>query len=173
MSTDSSTTTQSDRDTSRPVGVGDVAPDFTLPDQHGSPIALHDLLGKGPLVVYFYPKDESTGCTAEACSFRDSYEVFSKAGAEVVGVSGDSSESHLKFAQHHRLPFLLLSDGGNKLRKQYGVPTTFGLIPGRVTYILDRNGVVRHMFSSQAGYMKHVNEALRIVEELSQEVQQQ
>lgn len=151
----------------KPVAVGDRAPDFTLPDQNGKPVRLSDLLGKRAVVLYFYPKDETRGCTAEACGFRDSYEVFSEAGAEVVGVSSDSVESHRKFAQHHRLPFILLSDAHSALRKRYGVPTTLGMIPGRVTYIIDRHGVVRHIFSSQLQVEKHITEALETLRALA------
>src|SRR5579883_1817396 len=149
--------------------VGDKAPDFSLPDQDCKMISLHDLLGKGPIVLYFYPKDESAGCTAEACSFRDSYEVFKQAGAEVVGVSGDSVQSHQQFAQHHRLPFILLSDTNGAVRKLYDVAPTMGFIPGRVTFIIDRNGVIRHRFSSQIAPAKHVTEALRIIAQLQAE----
>lgn len=146
------------------VAVGDHAPDFTLPDQTGKPIRLSDLLREHAVVLYFYPKDETQGCTAEACSFRDSYEVFKEAGAEVVGVSSDSVESHESFATHHRLPFVLLSDEGGALRKLYGVPTTMGMFPGRVTYIIDRDGVVRHIFSSQIQFNRHVIEALNTIQ---------
>jgi peroxiredoxin Q/BCP len=149
--------------------VGDTAPDFTLPNQEGQPVALHDLLGKGPIVLYFYPKDESSGCTAEACSFRDSYEAFLTAGAEVIGVSGDSAQSHQSFAQHHRLPFILLSDGDGVVRKQYNVTPTLGLIPGRVTFIIDQKGIIRQRFSSQIAPTKHVTEALRVIEQIQQE----
>ena len=164
---DTDTSTQpSDRSRPSPVTVGDAAPDFTLANQTGAKVALHDFLGKGPLVVYFYPKDETGGCTAEACSFRDNYEVFKQAGAEVIGISSDSADSHQSFAQHHRLPFVLLSDAGNHVRKLYGVPSTMGILPGRVTYILDAQGIVRHIFSSQLAPTKHVNEALRVIAEL-------
>ena len=149
------------------VAVGDRAPDFTLPDQHGKSTRLSDLLGRGAVVLYFYPKDETRGCTAEACGFRDAYQVFSDAGAEVVGVSSDSVESHRQFAQHHRLPFTLLSDAHGALRKRYGVPTTLGMIPGRVTYIIDRHGVVRHIFSSQLQVEKHISEALETLRALA------
>jgi peroxiredoxin Q/BCP len=151
------------------VQVGDRAPDFTLPNQNGEPVSLHDFLGKRPVAVYFYPKDETAGCTAEACSFRDSYEAFQTAGAEVIGISGDSAQSHQQFAQHHRLPFVLLSDQGNKVRKLYGVPPTLALIPGRVTYIIDRQGIVRHIFSSQFAPTKHVAEALHVIEQLRED----
>ena len=152
----------------RRVAVGDHAPDFTLPDQSGRPVRLSDLLREHAVVLYFYPKDETQGCTAEACSFRDSYEVFKEAGAEVVGVSSDSVESHENFAEHHRLPFVLLSDEGSAVRKLYGVPTTMGMFPGRVTYIIDREGVVRHIFSSQIQFNRHVIEALDTIQAMRQ-----
>src|SRR5215467_3656989 len=131
------------------VGVGDKAPDFTLPSQSGEQVRLYDRIGQRVVVLYFYPKDNTSGCTAEACAFRDSYEVFTDAGAEVIGVSSDSVESHAGFAGHHKLPFTLLSDEGGKVRKSYGVPATLGLLPGRVTYVIDRDGVVRHVLNSQ------------------------
>lgn len=143
------------------VSIGDQAPDFTLPTQTGATVSLHDYHEKKAVVLYFYPKDDTTGCTAEACSFRDSYEVFKEAGAEVLGVSSDSVEDHQKFATKHRLPFILLSDRGGALRKLYGVPSTFGLVPGRVTYIIDKDGIVRHIFSSLFKAEKHIDEALK------------
>jgi thioredoxin-dependent peroxiredoxin len=142
------------------VQVGDLAPDFTLPDQSGAPISLGTYLGKKDIVLYFYPKDNTPGCTAEACAFRDSYEVFKDAGAEVIGISSDTVESHQQFAKKQRLPFILLSDEKGVLRKRYGVSTTFGL-PGRVTYIIDSKGIVRHIFSSQINFERHVDEALQ------------
>lgn len=148
-----------------PARVGSAAPDFTLPDRSGSPVSLHDFLGKN-IVLYFYPKDETPGCTAEACSFRDSYEAFKEAGAEVIGISSDSSEAHQRFATHHRLPFILLSDADGACRKLYGVPATFGLLPGRVTYIIDQQGIVRHIFSSQFQPAKHISEALKTLQDL-------
>ncbi len=150
------------------VAVGDHAPDFALPDQTGKPVRLSDLLAEHAVVLYFYPKDETRGCTAEACSFRDSYEVFKEAGAEVVGVSSDSVASHESFAAHYRLPFILLSDEGGALRKLYGVPTTMGMFPGRVTYIIDRQGIVRHIFSSQIQFDRHVIEALNTLQGMRQ-----
>ena len=148
------------------VAPGEQAPDFTLPTQTGAPVRLYDLLGERALVLFFYPKDNTSGCTAEVCAFRDQYEVFKEAGAEVVGVSSDSVDTHAGFAGKHHLPFTLLSDKGGKVRKLYGVPATLGLLPGRVTYILDRHGVVRHMFSSQMAIGKHISEALRVLETL-------
>ena len=150
------------------VAVGDHAPDFALPNQTGKSVRLGDLLSEHAVVLYFYPKDETQGCTAEACSFRDSYEVFKEAGAEVVGVSSDSVESHESFAAHHRLPFILLSDEGGAIRKLYGVPTTMGMFPGRVTYIIDREGIVRHIFSSQIQFNRHVIEALDTLQAMRQ-----
>lgn len=148
------------------VQVGDAAPDFALPTPNGTLVRLSDFLGKQAVVLYFYPKDNTTGCTAEACAFRDSYEVFKDAGAEVIGVSSDSEESHQQFAAQHRLPFVLLSDKDGQLRRRYGVPTTFGLVPGRVTYIIDKQGIVRHIFSSQLNAQKHVTEALQTLRAL-------
>lgn len=145
---------------------GDPAPDFELPDSAGKLVRLSDFAGKKPVVLYFYPKDETPGCTAEACAFRDSYEAFREAGAEVIGVSSDSEESHKRFAEHHRLPFTLLCDHGAKVRKLYDVPPTMGLLPGRVTYVVDKKGVVRHVFDSQFNPKKHVVEALRILKGL-------
>jgi peroxiredoxin Q/BCP len=142
------------------IRVGDVAPDFTLPKQDGTKVSLKGLLAKSAVVLYFYPKDDTPGCTAEACSFRDAYEDFKDAGAEVVGVSSDSAGSHRAFADKHRLPFTLVSDEGGKVRKLFGVPSTLGLLPGRVTYVIDAGGVVRHVFNSQLNAAKHVQEAL-------------
>jgi thioredoxin-dependent peroxiredoxin len=150
------------------ISTGDTAPDFTLPTQDGSPVRLKDLLSKGAVVLYFYPKDDTTGCTAEACSFRDAYEDFKEAGAEVVGISSDSAGAHQAFADKHRLPFVLVSDEGGKVRKLYGVPRTLGLIPGRVTYVIDAGGVVRHVFNSQLNPTKHVREALEVLKKNKQ-----
>ena len=150
------------------VQVGDTAPDFTLPSQSGESVSLKDFIGKKSVVLYFYPKDDTPGCTAEACAFRDSYEVFKEAGAEVIGVSDDSSASHQKFATKYRLPFILVSDTGKQLRKLYGVPSTLGLLPGRVTYVIDKNGIVRHIFNSQFNFKGHIEEAMKTLRELQQ-----
>lgn len=148
------------------VKVGDVAPDFTLPNQSGQLVSLKDFVGKKSIVLYFYPKDFSRGCTAEACTFRDNYEAFKDAGAEVIGVSSQSVESHDKFASLYMLPFILLSDEDGKVRKLYGVPSTFGVLPSRVTYIIDKKGMVRYIFNSQLNPTKHIEEALRILKEI-------
>ena len=142
------------------IAVGDRAPDFALPDRNGKTVHLSDFRGK-PVVLYFYPKDDTPGCTKESCTFRDQYQDFQDAGAEVIGVSSDSAESHEKFATKYRLPFVLLSDGGGATRKLYGVPSTLGVLPGRVTYVIDREGTVRHVFNSQIQATQHVAEALK------------
>ena len=151
------------------VQVGDQAPDFSLPSQMGDSVTLSEYQGKKNVVLYFYPKDETTGCTKEACAFRDSYDAFTALGAEVLGVSGQTVESHKGFASHHGLPFLLLADVDNKVRQLYGVPSNMGFIPGRVTYIIDKKGVVRHLFNSQIQPEKHVEEAKRVLEQLNTE----
>jgi thioredoxin-dependent peroxiredoxin len=142
------------------VKVGSVAPNFTLLSQSGKMMSLKDFLGK-PVVLFFYPKDDTPGCTKEVCAFRDDYEEFGKLDAEVIGISSDSVESHRSFAEKHNLSFTLLSDEGAKVRKLYRVPNTLGLFPGRVTYVIDREGSVRNIFSSQISVENHVEEALK------------
>jgi peroxiredoxin Q/BCP len=153
------------------IQVGDTAPDFTLPDSSGGKVSLSDYRDKKVVVLYFYPKDNSSGCTAEACAFRDSHQVFTDAGAEVIGVSVDSIASHEDFANRHQLPFTLLSDADGTVRKEYGVTGTFGVLPGRVTYVIDRQGTVRSVFSSLTKFNKHVSEALDMVRTLQGETQ--
>jgi peroxiredoxin Q/BCP len=150
------------------VQVGDVAPDFMLPSQTGDLVSLSDFRGKKAVVLYFYPKDDTPGCTKEACAFRDRYEVFKEAGAEVIGVSGDSSQSHQQFASKYNLPFILLSDNGNELRKRYGVPSTLWVLPGRVTYVIDPEGIIRHIFDSMLEFDRHVEEALNTLQTVPQ-----
>lgn len=150
------------------IKVGDKAPDFSLPAQDGQTISLKDYAGKKSIVLYFYPKDNTSICTKEACSFRDQYEVFAKKDTEVIGVSSDSVDSHKGFADAQHLPFKLLSDKDGSLRKKYGVPTTMGMLPGRVTYVIDKEGVVRLVFNSQLDSKKHVDEALKVLGESDQ-----
>ena len=148
--------------------VGEKAPEFELSSQSGEKVSLAKLREKGPVVVYFYPKDETMGCTAEACAFRDSYDAFQKAGASVVGISDDSVASHQGFASHHGLPFLLLSDEGGSVRKSYRVPKSLlGMLPGRSTYVVDKDGLVQHVFHSALGFTKHVDEAIEVVKKLA------
>jgi peroxiredoxin Q/BCP len=147
--------------------VADRAPDFTLPSSSGQPVRLSDLLAKGSVVLFFYPKDDTPGCTAEACGFRDRYDAFVEAGAAVVGVSSDSLDSHDRFASKHRLPMTLLSDADGKVRAHYQVKSTLGLLPGRATFVIDRGGVIRHVFVSQLRTGTHVETALRVVKQLT------
>ncbi|OAY27000.1 peroxiredoxin Q, chloroplastic [Manihot esculenta] len=148
------------------VNKGQVPPSFTLKDQDGKNVSLSKFKGK-PVVVYFYPADETPGCTKQACAFRDSYEKFKKAGAEVVGISGDDTSSHKAFAKKYRLPFTLLSDEGNKVRKDWGVPSDlFGALPGRQTYVLDKKGVVQLIYNNQFQPEKHIDETLKLLQSL-------
>jgi thioredoxin-dependent peroxiredoxin len=147
---------------------GNKVPSFTLQDQNGQPFDVGQVIGKKNLVIYFYPKDDSPGCTKEACYFRDQFEVFRQEDALIIGISGQSVESHKKFAEKYKLSFTLLSDNGNKVRKLFGVPTDFfGALPGRVTYIVDKSGTVVYVFDSQTQATKHVDEAMRILKELN------
>lgn len=148
------------------VSVGDEAPDFILPSHTGENIRLSDFRDRSAVVLFFYPKDNTRGCTAEVCAFRDSYEVFTEEGAQVIGVSSDSIRSHEHFAGKHNLQFSLLSDSGGHVRKAYGVPATVGLIPGRVTFVIDRSGVVRHVFNSLVNIGGHIDGALKVVKGL-------
>ena len=149
------------------IDVGDAAPELTLSTQSGEQIRLADYRGKKAVVVFFYPKDGTPVCTKEACAFRDAYEDFVEAGAVVIGVSGDSATRHQAFASNHRLPFVLVSDKDGKARRAFGVPKSMGLLPGRVTYVIDREGIVRHLFISQFAADRHVQEALDAIRELN------
>ena len=161
------------RRTKGKVRVRDVAPDFTLPSHSGKEVSLGDFVGrKRAIVLFFYPKDDTPGCTKEACSFRDGYEQFEMLEAEVIGISSDSLKSHQRFVEKHGLPFVLLSDEGGEVRKLYGAPNTLGLFPGRVTYVIDEEGVVRHVFSSQLQAARHVEEALEALGSIGSENRQ-
>jgi len=147
--------------------VGQPAPDFTLNATDGAPFRLADRRGRH-LVLYFYPKDDTPGCTAEACSFRDQYEDFQDLGADVVGVSSDSEASHQKFTQKHRLPFPLLADPGGRVRQRYEVPRALlGLLPGRVTFVIDKEGVIQYIFNSLSGATDHVRHAKDVLKRLA------
>ena len=130
------------------VKIGDCAPDFTLQSGTGENISLSQFLGKKNVVLFFYPRDEGPTCCKEAEAFRDNYEAFKVSNAEVIGISAQSVESHKRFACHHNLQYVLLSDADNDVRKLYGVSSTLG-IPGRVTFVIDKKGIVKHVFSSQ------------------------
>jgi peroxiredoxin Q/BCP len=142
------------------------APAVSFLDETGAAVPLASLIGQKTLVLYFYPKDETPGCTVEACTFRDQYEDFVAAGAEVIGVSADDAASHEAFKAKHRLPFRLLTDPGGLAAKAFGVKKTLGLLPGRVTFVIDRSGSIRHRFDSQLRVQKHVAEALSLVKSL-------
>jgi peroxiredoxin Q/BCP len=148
------------------LSIGDKAPDFTLPSQSGDPVKLSDLWAKRTVVLYFYPKDDTPGCTVEACTFRDRYDAFAEAGAEVVGISSDSTASHERFASKHKLPMKLAADEDGKVRALYEVKATLGLFPGRATFVIDRQGVIRHTFVSQLRFSKHAEEALEAVKRM-------
>ncbi len=147
--------------------IGSTLPSFELKDQHSELFSIKSVLGKKNLVIYFYPKDDSPGCTKQACSFRDQFAVFAAADAVVIGINAQSVKSHLEFAEKHRLNYTLLSDKDNKVRKLFGVPADlFGLIPGRVTYVINKKGKVVYLFNSQTQAEKHVDDALRILKEM-------
>jgi peroxiredoxin Q/BCP len=148
------------------IEIGDKIPSFELKDQNGKLFRIDSVVGEKNLVIYFYPKDDSPGCTKQACSFRDQYEDFMEADAMVIGISGQSVESHKKFAEKHNLPFTLLSDEGNNVRKMFGVPSNmFGAIPGRVTYVVNMDGIVILTFNSQTNVTRHVEEALDVLKD--------
>ena len=148
--------------------VGDPAPDFTLPTTTGAPFHLAGQRDRA-VVLYFYPKDDTPGCTAEACSFRDQYQDFQDLGAEVVGVSSDSAASHQKFTQKHRLPFPLLADADGRVRKRYQVPRALlGLLPGRVTFVIDKQGIIQYIFNSMSRATDHVTTTKAVLEKLNE-----
>ena len=146
--------------------IGDKVPNFKAKDSNGNDFDSQSLVGCKPLVIYFYPKDNTPGCTTQACSFRDQYEDFKDLGAEVIGISGDSVSSHQQFTKHYKLPFILLSDPSKKIRKLFGVPAQmFGLVPGRVTYVADKQGIIQMVFDSMLA-AKHIAKALEVIKKL-------
>lgn len=150
--------------------IGDKVPSFTAKDTNGNLFDSQDYIGKQPLVIYFYPKDNTPGCTMQACGFRDSYEDFIDLGAEVIGVSSDTVNSHKKFTNQYKLPFILLSDSNKKIRKLFGVPDKlFGLLPGRVTYIINKAGIITMIFDSVMA-TKHIAIALESLKKNSHEI---
>jgi thioredoxin-dependent peroxiredoxin len=146
---------------------GDPAPAVSLALHNGETVAISDLWRERVVVLFFYPKDNTSICTKEACAFRDAYEEFVAAGATVVGVSSDSAASHQGFADKHRLPYLLATDEDGALRRAFGVPKTLGLLPGRVTYVIDRQGIIRSVFSAQLAADRHVRSALDAIRQLT------
>jgi len=144
--------------------VGDTIPSFSLKDQNGKDFDIDQYRGKQPLVIYFYPKDDTPGCTKEACSFRDEFEVFTDLNVKVIGISSDDVASHKKFADKYQLPFTLLADTQKKVRKLFGVPNSFlGILPGRVTYIVNKHGIIVHIFNNMTNAEKHISESLNAI----------
>jgi peroxiredoxin Q/BCP len=146
--------------------IGERAPDFTLPSSRGGEVTLSKLIGQKNVVLFFYPLDDSPGCTVEACAFRDAYEEFVEAGAEVLGISSGELYEHHYFARKHALPMQLLSDARGQVRRLYGVKPTLGILPGRETFIIDKQGMVRHVFRSQLRVRQHIQEALAMLRAL-------
>jgi len=141
--------------------IGDQAPNFTLPNTDGDTITLYDYLGVKPVVIFFYPKAFSPACTMEVCSFRDQYADFVELGAEVIGISSDGEGTQQQFAKTFKVPFPILSDRGGKVRKAWDVPKTMGVLDGRVTYILDKDGVVQQIYNNQMMAIAHIGKALK------------
>jgi thioredoxin-dependent peroxiredoxin len=150
-----------------PIELGDVIPHFTAIDTNGEKFDTLEYIGKKPLVIYFYPKNNTPSCTAQACGFRDQYQDFTDLGAEVIGISSDSVDSHNAFAKQYKLPFILLSDTDKKIRKLFGVPSgLLGVLPGRVTYIVDKQGKVVLVFDDSINATKHIAEALEAIKKI-------
>jgi len=147
------------------IQVGDKTPNFSLKDQNNTVFNSADFIGEKAMIIYFYPKDDTPGCTKEACSFRDEFEDFTKLNVEVIGISSDSVESHKKFAAKYNLPFTLLADTKKEVQKLFGVPKSIlGMIPGRVTYVVDKNGTVIYIFNSLRNAEQHIVEAKKALE---------
>ncbi|MBQ0736018.1 peroxiredoxin [Aquimarina celericrescens] len=147
--------------------VGDKVPEFEAINDHGENFKSIDIIGKKPVVIYFYPKNFTPGCTKEACDFRDNYEEFTSLGAEVIAISSDTIASHVKFKNRYRLPFIFLSDHKGKLRKLFGVKSElFGMLPGRETYVINKQGVVQLKFNS-INATRHLKKAMAKVKELA------
>lgn len=150
--------------------IGNKVPSFVAIDANGTSFDSNDIIGKKPVVIYFYPKDNTPGCTLQACGFRDSYEDFIELGAEVIGISSDTVSSHKKFTNQYQLPFILLSDSDKKIRKLFGVPhKLFGLLPGRVTYIINKKGIITMIFDSFMA-TKHISIAIKSLKNESHEI---
>ena len=146
---------------------GDKVPDFELKNQNGELFKVSDYVGKKNLVIYFYPKDDTPGCTKEECKFRDEFEVFTDLDAMVIGISGDNPESHTEFIEKYNLPFTLLSDENDEVRKAFGVKGKFmNMIPGRVSFVVDKQGVIQYVFDSMSKAEQHVSEAKTVLKEL-------
>ncbi|MCF6167878.1 MAG: peroxiredoxin [Lutibacter sp.] len=147
------------------IEVGDKVPSFTLNDENGNLFTVDNTMGK-PMVIYFYPKDDTPGCIKEACKFRDEFEQFKDVNALVIGISADNVASHKKFKEKYNLPFTLLADINNEVRQLFGVPKSMIFLPGRVTYVIDKKGIVQYIFNSQFKAEKHIENALKKLREI-------
>ncbi len=147
--------------------VGDKAPSFELVDHRGQTVRSDDVLGKGPMVFYFYPKDFTPGCTQEACLFRDAFDELGGLGATIIGVSSDDDDSHRKFSDRYQIQFSLVADTDRKLAKQWGITRPLGLGTRRVTYVIDRSGTIRGAFHHEISMSKHVADVRALLAELS------
>jgi thioredoxin-dependent peroxiredoxin len=147
--------------------IGEEAPHFSLSDQSGQIVSLLDFRGKKNVVIFFYPKDNTPGCTSQSCSFRDNYEGFNSFNTQVIGISDDSVKSHQKFSTENRLPYPVLSDEGGEIRKRFGLKSFLGIFPPRVSFVIDQNGIIQHIFSSQVQIARHIDETLQAVQRLA------
>lgn len=147
--------------------VGDEAPNFTLVNQDGKTVSLSDYKGKKNVVLFFYPKDQTQGCTKEACSFRDNYETITDLGAEVIGINGDGTSSHKAFADKHSLPYHLVSDKGSQVRKAYGVSTMFFILPERITFVIDKQGIIQYVHNEKSDPTDHITKAIEALQKLN------
>lgn len=144
--------------------INDKAPDFKAKDHNGNSISLSNYLGNKYVVLFFYPKDFTPGCTAEACAFRDAYEDFLDAGAEVIGISGDGDASHQNFAKQHKLPYPLLPDTDKKIRKAYDIPTSLlGMVTGRITYLVNKEGLIKYAYRDNLNPVAHIKAILNLI----------
>ena len=150
-----------------PLKVNDPAPLFESVSDEGTKFSLSDAIGKTNVVLYFYPKDFTSGCTREACQFRDNWEKVIALGATVIGISSDDPATHADFKKKHALPFILVSDESKSIRKMYGAAGM--ILPQRVTFVIDKSGKIRNVFNSQLNISKHIEEALRVLDEISGE----
>ncbi len=159
-----SATSKTNNNKNMALQIGDIIPEIVLKDQNGKWFDLKKETAGKNVVLFFYPKDDSQGCTKQACTFRDQFQDFADANAIVIGISGQSVDSHSNFAEKNRLNYTLLSDEGNKVRKKFGVPTNFlGMLPGRVTYVIDKSGKIVYMFNSQMKFEEHVANTLKFL----------
>ena len=148
------------------LSVGEKAPDFTANDQNDNAFNLYSFTKKGPVVLVFYPKDNSAGCSMQCSSFRDNYDGFTTVAATIVGISSGSKEERRNFIKKYNLPFNLLFDEEKKIAKLFKLSDTFGLIPPRATFVIDSNRIIKMAYSSQVNLFKHVELSLKTVKEL-------